>query len=178
MLKYIPNLLSLIRIILAVILFLSIREKNIHQAIIVLIVGGATDFLDGYFARKFKHLTTKNLKTIGGMLDPLADKIFFGALFVALLSEGFLPLWLFIIFIIRDVLLLIGTIFIKIKGVVYEFTPTFLSKINTTLQFIFGLIALIFPNSAILLVLVGVLIVTTCLSALLYLIRFVTTVFE
>jgi cardiolipin synthase len=171
--KLLPNFLSILRIILAFFLFTSIRAHQPVAACWILIGAGVTDFLDGYLARRLQQISA-----LGGLLDPLADKVFFGALFVALLLENYLPLWVFAVFIVRDILLLLGTAFIKVKRIVYEFTPTFLSKINTTLQFSFGLIAVLYPSSAVLLVLVGIILVTTILSGFLYFLRFATTVFE
>lgn len=173
MIKILPNFLSIVRIALAFFLFNCIRDHQPVIAFWIIIAAGATDFLDGYLARRFEMISA-----LGGLLDPLADKLFFGALFIALLLENYLPLWVFAVFIVRDVMLLLGTAFIKIKHIEYEFTPTFLSKINTALQFSFGLIAVLYPGSAILLVLVGIILVTTLLSGFLYFLRFSATVFE
>lgn len=171
--KLLPNLLSLLRIVLAFFLFTQIRAHHPVTAFWIVVAAGVTDFLDGYLARRLQQISA-----LGGLLDPLADKVFFGTLFIALLWESYLPLWVFAVFIVRDVLLLMGTAFIKMKHIDYEFTPTFLSKINTTLQFLFGLIAVLQPHSALLLVLVGIILVTTILSGFVYFIRFISTVFE
>lgn len=171
--KILPNFLSVLRIVLAFFLFINIRGHHSATAFWIVLAAGVTDFLDGYLARRLQQISA-----LGGLLDPLADKVFFGALFIALLLENYLSLWAFAIFIVRDVLLLVGTAFIKMKHISYEFTPTFLSKMNTALQFAFGLIAVIYPGSAILLVLVGIILVTTILSGFFYFIRFSATVFE
>lgn len=171
--RLLPNFLSILRIILAFFLFTHIRSHQPVIAFWIVLTAGVTDFLDGYLARRFQQISA-----LGGLLDPLADKMFFGALFVALLLEKYLPLWVFAVFIVRDLMLLLGTAFIKIKHIEYEFAPTFLSKINTALQFSFGLIAVLCPGSAILLVLVGIILVTTLLSGFLYFLRFSATVFE
>lgn len=171
--KLLPNLLSVLRIVLAFFLFINIRAHQPLTAFWIVLAAGFTDFFDGYLARRLHQISA-----LGGLLDPLADKVFFGALFVALLLENYLPIWVFAVFIIRDILLLMGTAFIKMKHIAYEFTPTFLSKMNTALQFSFGLIAVLYPGSAILLVLVGIILVTTLLSGFFYFVRFSTTVFE
>jgi cardiolipin synthase len=171
--KLLPNFLSALRIVLAFFLFISIRAHHPVTSFWIVLAAGVTDFLDGYFARRLNQISA-----LGGLLDPLADKVFFGTLFVALLLQDSLPLWVFAVFIVRDVLLLMGTAFIKMKHITYEFTPTFLSKINTALQFAFGLIAVLYPDSGILLVLVGIILVTTLLSGFLYFLRFSSTVFE
>ena len=68
----IPNILTITRLFLTfpLIIFLEINKPNIVFALIV--IGGVTDYFDGYFARKL------NLKTrFGAIIDPLTDKIFF-----------------------------------------------------------------------------------------------------
>lgn len=172
MMRQLPNLLSLLRIVLAFFLFINIRNHQPIAACGIVFLGGLTDFLDGYLARRFHQVSA-----LGGLLDPLADKIFFGSLFIALLLEKSLSIWVFSVFVFRDILLLLGTLFIKSKHIDYEFTPTFLSKLNTTLQFLFGMIALLCPDSVILWVLIGVISVTTILSGFLYFIRFANKVF-
>lgn len=173
MIKLLPNFLSILRIVLAFFLFTQIRAHQPVMAFWIVLAAGVTDFLDGYLARRWQQISA-----LGGLLDPLADKVFFGALFAALLLENYLPLWVFAVFIVRDILLLMGTAFIKMKHIMYEFTPTFLSKINTALQFSFGLIAVLYPGSSVLLVLVGIILVTTILSGFFYFLRFSATVFE
>lgn len=167
MIRSVPNLLSLARILLAVWLFFTILGGQTILACGILLVSGLTDFLDGFIARRFGCTSG-----IGGLLDPLADKIFFTTLFSALLITKIIPLWFFLVLIGRDVVLLLGTMIIKIQAVTYEFTPTFLSKINTTLQFLFGVIALLMPHHEIRFVLIGMIMVTTILSGLLYVKRY------
>jgi len=172
MIKLLPNFLSVLRIVLAFFLFINIRSHHPVIACWIVFAGGLTDFFDGYLARRLQQTSA-----LGGLLDPLADKIFFGALFIALLLEHNLSIWFFSVFVLRDSMLLLGTMFIKTKHIEYEFTPTFLSKINTCLQFLFGLIALLYPNSSALFVLIGIISVTTVLSGFLYFVRFMSKVF-
>ncbi len=96
-----PNLISLARLAtvpLFLWLFVGRREE---AAVIVFGAGAATDFLDGYIARR-----TRAVSELGKLLDPLADRIFIVALAVALVGRGALPTWLALAVIGRDVLLL------------------------------------------------------------------------
>ncbi len=110
----ISNILSASRIILLVpilfFLFYGIEEWKIVLVILVSIAT-LTDFLDGYFARKFNQITE-----LGKILDPIADKICVGALAFSLVLLGKIPLWFFLVVIVRDVLILFGGLYVKSKS--------------------------------------------------------------
>jgi CDP-diacylglycerol--glycerol-3-phosphate 3-phosphatidyltransferase len=83
--------------------------NSLYLWVLVLALTGAlTDFLDGYFARKFNQVTE-----LGKIIDPIADKIMVGSGALALLWAGKLPLWFLLIVVLRDVLILLGGIFAK-----------------------------------------------------------------
>ena len=70
-LKNIPNILSTIRILLVfVFVFLLFGLNSPVGALIVFLVAGATDVIDGFLARRFNWITN-----LGKILDPLADKL-------------------------------------------------------------------------------------------------------
>jgi cardiolipin synthase len=97
----VPNLLSLLRLALVpVFLVLILNGRNV-EAIIVLAVASITDYLDGYFARKLKQETR-----LGQLLDPAADRLYIFATLIGLAIVGYIPLWLTIVVIARDVILL------------------------------------------------------------------------
>lgn len=73
-------------------------------------VGVATDFLDGYLARRMHRVTE-----FGKIVDPLADKIGVALVFLALTLTGDLELWIVIVVILRDLLLLAGALYIQKK---------------------------------------------------------------
>ena len=62
-----------------------------------------SDGVDGFIARAFNQKSQ-----IGAFLDPLADKILLVAAFIALAARGFIPAWLTVVAISRDVLILLG----------------------------------------------------------------------
>lgn len=105
------NLFSLSRILLvlplAYVLLGDVPEKRTWVAIII-VVGTATDFLDGYLARR-RH----EVSELGKIIDPLADKIAVGSAAALLTWAGDLPLWYLIVVILRDILILIGGVYIK-----------------------------------------------------------------
>lgn len=97
----VPNLLSLLRLALVPVFLVLILNGRNFEAIIVLAVASITDYLDGYFARKLKQETR-----LGQLLDPAADRLYIFATLIGLAIVGYIPLWLTVVVIARDVLLL------------------------------------------------------------------------
>lgn len=100
----IPNLISILRIILIplflYLIFIARVEERIW-ALVVFIIASLTDLLDGWSARKLGRETD-----LGKFLDPLADKILVLAALVAfLILDPLVPLWMVLIIVLRDVLL-------------------------------------------------------------------------
>ena len=82
------------------------------DAIISLLIsyGIISDYLDGFVARK-----TNTISEIGKMIDPISDKIAAGLLFIYTVVIGWVPFWFLWLFIARDILILIGSSFIKLR---------------------------------------------------------------
>ncbi len=97
----VPNLLSLLRLALVPVFLVLILNGSNFAAIIVLAVASITDYLDGYFARKLKQETR-----LGQLLDPAADRLYIFSTLIGLAVVGYIPHWLTIVVIARDVLLL------------------------------------------------------------------------
>jgi len=111
------NLFSLFRIVIIPVLgYFLARPDNTSAfiALIILIIAGITDGLDGYFARKLNQVSP-----LGMILDPLADKLLAGALVVLLILFRDFPIWLAALIIGRDLLILgAATALLKAKSVV------------------------------------------------------------
>ncbi len=109
----ISSFLSVSRIILlaplAYFLFADIPHGHTWAAVVML-AAGATDFLDGYLARRLHQVTD-----FGKIIDPLADKITVGVGTAMLVADGLVPLWYVIVVISRDALILAGSIYITSK---------------------------------------------------------------
>ena len=103
----ISNLLSFLRIFLAIPIFLYIANTNTEILVVIIFVAIVTDILDGYFARKFNQITE-----IGKILDPLADKVCTTTAFIALTIYQDFPLWITSLIIIRDFFIILGSLFI------------------------------------------------------------------
>ena len=134
---FIPNLLTIVRIALVYPILNNIYLGNFEISIIYFVVASVTDGLDGFIARKMNWQTE-----LGTLLDPVADKILLsGSIFILWLNQ-FIPFYIFVIFISRDVAILLGA---AIRMTIIESdtpTPNLLGKLTTTLQIIY--IAIIF----------------------------------
>ena len=109
------NYLSFSRILLAApILFFLINlneqyEYRIYAALLMLLAA-VTDYLDGYFARKFDEVSE-----LGKIVDPLADKIAVILIAVTLYLTGEIPPYLFWLIVVRDIVIFLGGIYISNK---------------------------------------------------------------
>ena len=125
----IPNLLTILRILLAPLFILLVASGAPYKAALVMVIAGATDMLDGYLARRLSLETP-----IGAALDGLADKLFLSSAFLALAVTGLIPWWLALVVITKDVIIL-GTVFyLKFAGRPADTTPTILGKLSTFTQ--------------------------------------------
>ena len=115
-LKHIPNILSVIRILLVFVfiaVFFSDFNGHVAVAILVFLLAGATDVVDGYLARRNNWITN-----LGKILDPFADKLMQCAVLVCLWIKDIIPLWFVIPFFAKELFtLIIGLVVIKRRSV-------------------------------------------------------------
>ena len=97
---FIPNLLSIIRIALVYPILNNIYVGNFETSIIFFLIASLTDALDGYLARKMDWQTE-----LGRILDPVADKLLLSGTVFIFWINNFIPFYIFVIFISRDVAL-------------------------------------------------------------------------
>jgi cardiolipin synthase len=98
----VPNLLSFVRILLIPVFVALILHHGTEAAGLVLLAGVvATDWVDGYIARH-----TGQVSAVGGVLDPLADRLAITAALVAMVARDAFPLWAALLVIVRDGLIL------------------------------------------------------------------------
>ena len=97
----IPNVLSFLRLLgVPVFLWLLLARDNDILAVVVLAAGAATDWFDGYLARKWKQRSR-----LGHVLDPAADRLYILATLVGFVLRDIMPWWLAVIIVARDVVL-------------------------------------------------------------------------
>jgi cardiolipin synthase (CMP-forming) len=96
----IPNALSAARLVgVPIFLWLVLNEHD-AAAVIVLMVSGFTDWLDGKIARRWNQMSR-----VGQLLDPAADRLYILATLIGLTVRDVVPLWLTVALVGRDVLL-------------------------------------------------------------------------
>jgi cardiolipin synthase len=142
-----------------------IATERVHAAFWLLLAAGLSDALDGYVAKNFNARTD-----IGAYLDPIADKTLLDGIYVALALAGWLPPWLAMLVVGRDVLIVLGVALIQRRNPVFRAKPLLIGKVNTFAQLSLAACALAHAGGVIDLgMLVAVLIaavsLTTVLSA-------------
>lgn len=96
----VPNILSLLRLVgVPFFLWLVLAEYD-GAAVLVLVVSGFTDWLDGQIARKFGQMSR-----VGQLLDPAVDRLYILATLIGLTIRGVVPIWLTVALVARDVFL-------------------------------------------------------------------------
>ncbi len=110
----IPNVLSFLRLLgVPLFLWLVLVPEADGWAFVVLVVSGATDWLDGTIAR-----ATGQVSRLGQLLDPLADRLYIAATLVGLAIRGIIPWWLVVVLLSRDVVLAVVLALLKRRGIV------------------------------------------------------------
>jgi cardiolipin synthase len=129
---FIPNLLSIIRIGLVYPILNNIYLSNFELSIIFFIIAAITDALDGFLARKMNWQTY-----LGTLLDPIADKLLLsGTIFILWLNQ-LIPFYIFVIFISRDIAILLGAAIQMTLNESDTPLPNLLGKLTTSLQVIY-----------------------------------------
>jgi cardiolipin synthase len=98
-----PNLLSMLRLALVPVFLLLLINEKFALAIGALALASLTDFLDGYFARKWNQITR-----LGQLLDPAADRLYIFSTLVGLAYVGQIPWWIVVVIFARDAMLAVA----------------------------------------------------------------------
>ena len=127
-----PNALTLLRIFLVPVLVVVILEKFDGKewvSIGIFLIAAATDWLDGWVARRRRQVTP-----LGKLLDPMADKLLVSAVFIALVEERIAPAWMVVIIISREFAVT------GLRGIAAErgltIGASFWGKVKTVVQFV------------------------------------------
>ncbi len=127
--KQLPNLVSLLRLGMAPFVFRAIWYREYEWALAWLAAAAATDFLDGFLARRL-GVTSR----VGAYLDPLADKVLLSGTYFMLGYDRVIPLWLPAIVFGRDALMLAFIAYAYFVLGLRRFPPTLWGKLSTLVQ--------------------------------------------
>lgn len=175
LLNQLPNLITVLRILLIPV-FVSLLVRGYDKyALAVLAAAGLSDALDGYIARTWGFKT----KT-GAYLDPIADKLLFISSFVTLAFLKMIPMWVAIVIVGRDILIGVTALalmnFIDIHK--YHVRPSLLGKTATVLQVLTILVVLSGLKGEILYAFFGVTVAATAVSGLHYIYREIRSLYR
>lgn len=124
-----PNQLTLIRLIIIPFIIINIVDNNYRLALILLVIAGLSDGLDGLLARTL-HQQTK----LGQYLDPIADKLLLSTLFLVL-SILHKIAWKYTVLVFsRDLCIVITCAVLYATTTIRDFRPSVFGKINTGAQ--------------------------------------------
>lgn len=137
--RHLPNAITVLRAALIPLQAWLLLERDYQTAFLLFVASGVSDLADGWIARRF------NLRTrFGAIADPLADKLTMLTVVMLLSMQGWLPWWFAVLVVSRDLLIVAGaTVYHFTIGEV-EMAPSWISKLNTALEFVFlaGVLAL------------------------------------
>jgi CDP-diacylglycerol--glycerol-3-phosphate 3-phosphatidyltransferase len=129
-----PNQLTSLRLLLAVVMFCMIPWGHYLTSLALFVIAASTDWLDGYFARKYGQVTT-----LGRILDPFADKVIICGTFIFLLAVPKMAAtpygvraWMVVVIVGRELLVTALRSFIEDRG--SDFSAKMSGKLKMLLQ--------------------------------------------
>ncbi len=137
----VPNMLTVFRMVLIPVFVTMLFYQRFIWALGVFVCAGLTDGLDGLLARRFDQRSQ-----LGTVLDPIADKLMMVTAFIVLSMRSIfpqpvpshlpVPFWVTVTVISRDVFIIVGAAAINIMTGFRGFRPSWLGKVNTTVQIV------------------------------------------
>lgn len=110
----VPNVLSLLRLAALPFIYLDlVSGPDRHlRALVVLMIFAATDWLDGYVARRFDQVSR-----VGKLFDPISDRLLVTVVGIALIVADVVPLWVVVVLVARDVVVMAGGVALMRRGI-------------------------------------------------------------
>ena len=158
-LKHIPNYLSALRLMMIpafALIFFYEYPRYINLALLIFLLAGATDVLDGYLARRNNWISD-----LGKLLDPLADKLMQLTVLVCLAIRGLVPPWLTAIFIAKELFMIIGALLV-LKKIKFTVMAHWYGKVSTAIIYLIIFVVIFFVDVN------PVLKLVICLAALIF----------
>jgi cardiolipin synthase len=172
-LKWIPNIISIFRILLILPVLLLIFRSQYQWALFLFLIAALSDALDGYLAKHFGWRTR-----VGALLDPVADKLLIAGSYIVLAWLNLIPFWLATIVVSRDLIIAIGVFIYSFIIEPFEGEATRISKINTFMELLFVLVILCsvafdWPDNPVITVIGSAVLVTVFVSGIDYIISWI-----
>ena len=126
--------ITLLRMFLVPFVAMGILYHRYGTALLVFLISGFTDLLDGLIARKWGQKSK-----LGALLDPMADKLLLSTSFLLLTlpSAGLsvaIPIWLTVLVFGRDIIIVVSAVAIALTMGFTNFAPTIYGKASTVVQ--------------------------------------------
>jgi cardiolipin synthase len=132
----IPNLISIARILLVPPVVWALLNTHYDLAMVLFAVAGISDAVDGFLAKHYRWESR-----LGGILDPLADKLLLLSTFLSLAWLQAIPWWLIGLILLRELIVMGGGVIYNWLVEPFQAEPSFISKLATTLQVLLGVVA-------------------------------------
>ena len=139
MLKLVPNILSICRLLLIPVIVISVVTHNYLLAIIVFTISSLTDIVDGYIARNYDAVTN-----VGKLLDPLADKLTQVSMIASLVWTDVISGWILAVLLTKEIIMIAGASFLYGKSVVVY--SKWYGKLATVLLYLSIMVSLLFKQ--------------------------------
>ena len=134
----IPNVLTIIRIILIVPFAMFVLEHQYMNALVIFFFAGLSDGVDGFLARQFNWKSR-----FGAIADPLADKLLLMTAYVMLAWTSQIPIWLVCLILGRDFVIVCCALSYHYFISHYEIKPSWFGKACTMAQIIYVLVVIV-----------------------------------
>ncbi len=133
-----PNFFTFLRLLLTPIFIICFMNRHLGIATVTFLMAGITDGIDGFLARRLNQKSS-----LGACLDPIADKLLLSSAFVLLAWYRYIPSWLAVVVLSRDVFILLGVLLFFLFNISFEVKPSLLGKATTVTQILTVFIVLI-----------------------------------
>lgn len=130
--RHLADLLTAARLAATVPVALLVLGGRDDVAFWLFLAAGASDIADGFVAKWVNRPTT-----FGAVLDPIADKVFIGTLFVVLATEDAVPVWLCVLVLARDGAIALGAAILQARVRSFRVEPLVVGKLCTLVQLVY-----------------------------------------
>ena len=127
--RHLPNVISALRILLVLPIAMALAHRDLLLTLVLFALAALSDAADGFLARRFGWQSE-----LGGILDPIADKLLLATVFVTLAYLKLVPLWLMLAVVARDVIIVAGAAAYRLFIGPVTAHPSVISKFNTLCQ--------------------------------------------